>query len=275
MSGSRWWIRISGISSQAISCPARSVPAHREDSEHRQHSGDLKPGEIQAREWNVADGTLHWGFPSLLLPSPQQGPFQMAKREKIALGPAARKADHSQREMDPVGGSCSSSTNPTGTGLPGGAAHSPTPPLGSRDPEQGPEHESERPGMEFLVFAKSSVSCCLPRARIGQTPVGPRPGQVSPAAVWWLGSPVGSSSPAPRSPGNGGSSGSPAHSAWERCLWKALSRNVASFSQSSWNPDMPTAPFAGLSHTAPASHSPSSEPLLCPPAPVLGQGTGH
>lgn len=31
---------------------------------------------------NMADGKLHQGYPSLLLPSPQQGPFQMAKREK-------------------------------------------------------------------------------------------------------------------------------------------------------------------------------------------------
>lgn len=168
---------------------------------------------VECGRWEATPGL------SKPAPPPQQGPFQMAKREKIALGPAARKADHSQREMDLAGGSCSSSTNPTRKGLPGGAAHSPTPPLGA-----GARAESQR--VQFLCLPSPPAAAASsehglgrargPRARPGESCCSlegqePRGILQSSTSIPWEG----------------------AHRAWERCLWKALSRNAASFSQSS------------------------------------------
>lgn len=172
--------------------------------------------------WEAAPGLPK---PAPPLPSKDHSRWQ---REKIALGPAARKAAHSQREKDPAAGSCSS-THPTGKGLLGGAARSPTPPLGSRDHSTSPSARDVIPGV-FRVLRQLLPS----QSADWGNPRGPRarPGELCPAAVWWVGSPLGSSSPAPGSPGST-CGGCPAHRAWERCLWKALSRNVASFSQSS------------------------------------------
>lgn len=147
-----------------------------------------------------------------------------------ALGPAARKAAPSRGKWIRLGAPAAH-TNPTGKGLLGGAALSPTPPLGSRDQKVNADVPGGDSRCSFPLFAEASASRRLPRARNGQIPAGPRPGQAAPAAVWCPGSPLGCSGRAPRSPGNGAVVG--AHRAWERCLWKALSRNAASFSQSS------------------------------------------
>lgn len=158
---------ISGISSQDISCPAHTVPAHREDSEHRQHSGDLKPGEIQDGEWNVADGKLHRGSPSLLLPSPPLSKDHSRwQRGKNSFGTRSEKSRSFPEGNGSCWGSCSSSTNPTGKGLLGVAAHPPTPPTASRDQNSSPNV----PGCNSWCLPSPPSALAFPEHGLGRSP---------------------------------------------------------------------------------------------------------
>lgn len=103
-----------------------------------------KTGETGYKEWNVADWKLRQSFPSLLLSSLLQA-LPAGKRKKIALGPAVKKAYHSQREIYQFGGflqQLSSSQSPSGRGCRGCYPTPPclTTPFGLLLQEWAPEH---------------------------------------------------------------------------------------------------------------------------------------
>lgn len=125
---------------------------------------NLEKFRIETGMWQM--GSYTGAFQACSSPPLSKDHSRWQRGEKIALGPAARKADHSQRETDPVGGSCSSFTNPTGKGLLGGAAHSPTPPLGSRDQNMSPNV----PGCNSWCLPSPPSAVAFPEHGLGKSP---------------------------------------------------------------------------------------------------------
>lgn len=140
MFGSSWWVWISGISSHAISSPAHKVlsSAHTKmcNSNYKASQWFICAGETLTKQEKLAmkNGTWQIGNCARAFQACSSPPFckyyQLAKRKKIALGPAVKKAYHSQREMYHFGGFLQQLcvfTNTIGKGLQGVPACSPAP----------------------------------------------------------------------------------------------------------------------------------------------------
>lgn len=138
MFGSSWWVWISGISSHAISSPAHKVlsSAHTKmcNCNYKASQWFICAGETLTKQEKLAikNGMWQIGNCARAFQARSSPPFyQLAKRKKIALGPAVKKAYHSQRETYQFGGFLQQLcifTNTIGKGLQGVPPRSPAPP---------------------------------------------------------------------------------------------------------------------------------------------------